>query len=336
MRHAAIVSLLLAGQAVVPAVPTEPITALLDAFRTHAVVALGEGDHGNDQSRVFRLALINDRRFPSIVNDIVVEGANAAYQDVVDRYVRGENVAEDQVRGAWENSTQTQIVLLSTHSVGLAGDVRTLNARLPKQRRLRVLLGDPPIDWNLIHSRDGYQRVLALRDSFAADLIRREVLAKHRRALVVYGDMHFQRKQIFSNYDMSSPIAQTIVSLLESGPAPIKVFNVYTATSADVVPLQPDVALWRVPSFAMLRGTVLGRADFTKFYLTTRAAPQMRMEDQFDALMYFGPRSSITFAQPNRDRCSDRSYLEVHLARMSLAGLPQSAIDSVKRACENP
>jgi hypothetical protein len=337
MRHATIASLLLAGQAVVPpAVPTEPITTILDAFRTHAVVALGEGDHGNDQSRVFRLSLINDRRFPSIVNDIVVEGANAAYQDVVDRYVRGEDVAEDAVRGAWENSTQTQIVLLSTRSAGFAGDVRALNARLPKQRRLRVLLGDPPIDWNLIHSRDDYLNVLALRDSFPADLITHEVLAKHRRALVVYGDLHFQRRQIFSNYDMSSPIAQTIVSLLESGPAPIKVFNVYTATSADLTQLQPDVASWRLPSFAMLRGTVLGRADFTKFYLTTRAAPPMRMEDQFDALMYFGPRSSITFGQPNRDRCADRPYIEAHLARMSLAGLPQSVIDSVKRACANP
>jgi hypothetical protein len=250
--------------------------------------------------------------------------------------VRGDDVAEDAVRAAWENSTQTQIVLLSRHSTGLAGDVRKLNARLPKQRRLRVLLGDPPIDWNLIHSRDDYQKVLALRDSFPADLIRREVLAKHRRALVVYGDLHFQRKQIFSNYDMSSPIAQTIVSLLESGSTPIKVFNVYTATSADLTPLQPDVALWRLPGFAMLRGTVLGRADFTKFYLTPRAAPPMRMEDQFDGLMYFGPRSSITFGQPNRERCSDRPYIEVRLARMSLAGLPQSVIDSVKRACATP
>jgi hypothetical protein len=188
MRHATIASLLLAGQAVVPpAVPTEPITTILDAFRTHAVVALGEGDHGNDQSRVFRLSLINDRRFPSIVNDIVVEGANAAYQDVVDRYVRGEDVAEDAVRGAWENSTQTQIVLLSTRSAGFAGDVRALNARLPKQRRLRVLLGDPPIDWNLIHSRDDYQNVLALRDSFPADLITREVLAKRMLCGAVLG-----------------------------------------------------------------------------------------------------------------------------------------------------
>jgi hypothetical protein len=75
---------------------------------------------------------------------------------------------------------------------------------------------------------------------------------------------------------------------------------------------------------------MLGREDFTKFYETTRAAPPLRMEDQFDALMYFGP---MTFAPSSRDRCSDRAYIETHLARMSLADLPQSEIDGVKRAC---
>jgi len=59
----------------------------------------------------------------------------------------------------------------------------------------------------------------------------------------------------------------------------------------------------------------------------------MRMEDQFDALMYFGPPSTITFAPATRDRCSDRSYMETHLARMTLTGLPQAVIDDVKRAC---
>jgi hypothetical protein len=49
MRHA-LAWLLLLGQAVArPAVPTDPITAILDAFKTHAVVALGVGVHGNDQ-----------------------------------------------------------------------------------------------------------------------------------------------------------------------------------------------------------------------------------------------------------------------------------------------
>jgi len=338
MRPAAIAWLLIAGQAALaPAVPTEPIGAIIDAFRTHAIVALGEGSHGNDQSRAFRLTLLRDRRFASTVNDIVVEGANAAYQDVVDRYVRGEDVKEDAVSDAWVNSTQTQLILRSPSADEFMRTVRALNMRSPRQR-IRVLLGDPPVDWTQIHTYDDYLKVLALRDSFPAELIRREVLDKHRRALLVYGDMHFQRKQLFSNYDMTNPLAQTVVSLLESGPQAVKVFSIYTSTSpgTDLTALQPDVASWRLPSFALLRGTLLGRADFTKFYPTTRAVPPMRMEDQFDALMYFGPPSTITFAPPTKDRCSDRAYMETHLARMTLSDLPQAVIDDVKRTCSSP
>lgn len=334
MRRLAIAWLLFAGQAAVPAVPTEPIAALIDAFRTHSVVAFGEGAHGNDQSKAFRLALIRDPRFLDTVNDIVVEGASASYQKLVDTFVSGGDVSEAAVRAAWENSTQTQLVLTGSSTTAFVRAVREVNARLPRHKQLRVLLGDPPIDWSQIHSSDDYLKVLALRDSFPAELIRREVLDRHRRALVMFGDMHFQRKQLFSNYDMSTAIAQTIVSLLESGPEAIKVFTVTSATNTDLAALQHDVAAWPKPAFTLLRGTVLGREDFTKFYASPRTPPPLRMEDQFDALMYFGPKSSITFAPPSRDRCSDRAYMEAHLARMSLTELPQSVIDGVKRTCE--
>jgi hypothetical protein len=40
------------------AVPLEAISGILDAFRTHSVVALGEGRHNNEQGYAFRLALI--------------------------------------------------------------------------------------------------------------------------------------------------------------------------------------------------------------------------------------------------------------------------------------
>jgi hypothetical protein len=75
-----------------PAVPAEPIAAILDAFRTHQVVALDEGNHGNQQGHAFRLALIRDPRFAATVNDIVVEFGNSRYQDVMDRFVGGDDV----------------------------------------------------------------------------------------------------------------------------------------------------------------------------------------------------------------------------------------------------
>src|SRR5437773_57625 len=80
------------GQSPAPAIPVDPVAGILDAFRTHNVVALGEGSHGNEQAHRFRLSLIRDPRFAAVVNDLVVESGSARYQDVMDRFVRGDNV----------------------------------------------------------------------------------------------------------------------------------------------------------------------------------------------------------------------------------------------------
>jgi len=68
--------------------------------------------------------------------------------------------------------------------------VRALNSGLPGERRLRVLLGDPPIDWAAVHKRSDFPGRF---DDFPTELIRREALAKGRRALIIYGGMHLQR-----------------------------------------------------------------------------------------------------------------------------------------------
>src|SRR6266516_2044135 len=81
-----------AGASPRPAVPIEPTAAILDAFRSHRVVMLGEGAHGNEQGHAFRLSLIRDPSFNLTVNDVVVECGNARYQDLMDRFVRGEDV----------------------------------------------------------------------------------------------------------------------------------------------------------------------------------------------------------------------------------------------------
>jgi len=339
MRHAMMVGLLLAGQAgaPAPAVPIDPVQGIIDAFRSHAVVALGEGAHGNDQSHAFRLALLRDPRFAATVNDIVLEGANAAYQDIIDRFVRGEDVSEDTVREAWENSTQVQLLLVPGHYIEFVRAVRTLNQQ-SQTGKVRVLLGDPPMDWARIKTREDFMAVLAQRDSFPAELIRREVLARGRRALMVFGDMHFQRKQYFTNYEMTNPAAQTVVSLLEGGAAPVSVFSISTSTAADLPAMQSDVSSWTLPAFATLRGTTLGAVDVANYYgPSPRVTRQLRMEDQFDALMYFGPRSTITFAPPLLARCADREYMDAHLARVPVAGgLPPPEIDRIKRLCGQP
>jgi hypothetical protein len=86
-----------------PAFPVNAITAILDAFRSHSVVALGEGPHGNEQGHAFRLALIREPRFPGAVNDILVEFGSGRYQDLMDRFVSGADVAQKDLRHVWQD-----------------------------------------------------------------------------------------------------------------------------------------------------------------------------------------------------------------------------------------
>jgi len=334
-----------AAQQPAPAVPVEPIGAILAAFQTHSVVALSDA-HGNEQNHAFRLALVRDPRFAAIVNDIVIELGNARYQDVMDRFVRGEDVPYMALRKSWQDTTVTTAGNNYAMVQELVEAVRAVNAPLPRERQLRVLLGDPPIDWDNV--REDHRKWLEMRDSYPAAVIQLEVLAKQRRALVLYGQLHFQRKNLFSNYDMRSWQAQTVVSLLE-GATPTKVFTIW---QEDLEKLPVDVSSWRVPSLALIRGTALGAADFTLYNPSPPARfavrdgktvpipreewRSMRAEDQVDAVLYLGPASSMR-NRPSHEippaLCFEPGSVEMQLKRIALSGVPQFEADRLKAYC---
>jgi hypothetical protein len=177
-----------------PAERLDPIATVLDAFRTHAVVGLGEGTHGNEQGHAFRLALIRDPRFADTVNDIVVESGSANDQAVADRFVQGEDVPPNALRDLLEQSAGAAPVWERPIYVEFFQAVRDINRSRPADRRLRILLGDPPIDWSAVKTPADYRPWGLQRDSHPAALIQREVLARSRKALVIYGDGHLQAR----------------------------------------------------------------------------------------------------------------------------------------------
>ena len=231
-----------------PAVPLEPAEGIIAAFRTHQVVALGEGEHGNLQGHAVRLALIRDPRFAEVANDIVVEFGNSRYQDVMDRYIRGEEVSRATLRRAWQDTTQAGVVWDVPIYEEFFRVVREVNAKLPKKRRLRVLLGDAPIDWSQVHSLEELRKVVR-SDSIPVGIIQREVISRGRRALVIYGDQHFLRRNMYWQMEdraaaeerFNRPV-ETIVALLEKSGT--KVFSI-TTSSADLMPVPTPMG--RVP-----------------------------------------------------------------------------------------
>jgi hypothetical protein len=286
-----------------PAVPRPAIAAIVDAFREHRIVGLGDA-HGNRLGEAFQRALISDPGFLAVVDDIVVESGNSRYQDLADRFVGGEAVDPAALRRIWLDTTVQHVA--SPDIPALFTAVRALNASRPANRRLRVLLGEPPVEWEKLKTADDYNAWQAKpessRDVFGVELIRREVLAKNRRALALYGAGHFFRKVV----------NRSITTLLEG--ADTKVFTVWTNAAFELSTAQADVRQWPVPSLAVVRGTTLGRVDFAS-YLGPKAGDVPRewlapMEDQFDAVLYLGPLSAITLDRPTPWRCDEPAWPE--------------------------
>ena len=73
---------------------------VLDLFKQRQVVALGDF-HGLAQEEAFYSALVRDPRFAEQAGNVVVEFGGSGAQDIIDRYVNGEDVPFTELRHVW-------------------------------------------------------------------------------------------------------------------------------------------------------------------------------------------------------------------------------------------
>jgi hypothetical protein len=164
--------------------PEPAVPAILASFDKYEVVGM-QVAHGLKDIDDFILSLIRSPAFSDKVNDIAVECGNSLYQPELDRYIAGENVPFTSVRKVWRNTTQPMC--------GLCGFfeqffplVRAINEKLAPEKRLRVLAGDPPIDWEQADPEPGKFD----RNASIASVLENEVLSKRRKALMLFGTFH--------------------------------------------------------------------------------------------------------------------------------------------------
>jgi hypothetical protein len=165
--------------------------AVLAALRAGPLVALGEAHILQEHHDVLQ-TLLSDPRLPGAVDDIVVEFGNALYQDTIDKFILDVAPVNDaDLRLVWRNTTQSPAGTWDNPVYEqFFRRVRAVNWTLPPGQRIRVLLGDLPIDWSKITTPQQLASLQPKRDRYAASVVEHQVLAKERRALVCYGTGH--------------------------------------------------------------------------------------------------------------------------------------------------
>lgn len=282
----------------------------MSALDSFPVVAIGEV-HRSQQLHDFLVRLLHDPRCLSTGGDLVVEFGNARYQDRVDRYVAGASIGERALAHVWRDAVNILVWDAPVYE-RLISTVRDVNRTRRPERRLRVVLADPGIDWSLIHDRATWERVAGTRDRHAADVIEREVLARGRRAILVFGSGHVEHESAFDRYDVPRrPRTPNLIELLEAE-HPGAAFLV----TADW--MNPDLdarlARWSPPTLLSLRGTSLGQAH------SGPAAQGPLLESLADAFLYLGPTASLTTSTPAPEIYADTAYLRELLRRDAIQG----------------
>jgi hypothetical protein len=165
--------------------PEDPTRAILAAFDKYEVVGM-DAAHGNKDLDDLILRLLREPSFPRKVDDIVVECGNSLYQSVLDRYIAGGEVKLSEVRPVWRNTTQPMCSVSGFYEM-LFPLIRRINQRLSPEKKLRVLAGDSPLDWSKVKEQS---EVMLDRDANIASVMEKEVLSKHRKALMLFGEFH--------------------------------------------------------------------------------------------------------------------------------------------------
>ncbi|HWH57948.1 MAG TPA: hypothetical protein VN682_09975 [Terriglobales bacterium] len=278
--------------------PVDAVQGIVAAFQKHPVVVIGEWRHGIRQLGGFYVQLVRDPAFQNTVQDIVIEFASRNNQALLDRYVNGEDVPIEQVRHIWRDTTKVASWESPIYAEWLAA-IREVNQKLPPVHRLRVLAGDTAIDWSRIRTHEDWAKLGDNNGSFAAVIIN-EVLAKHRRALVVLGGNHVAKLG-----HRGSPNASTIIESRYPGSLYVVIHH--------LIPNDPEEALLKLPgkpnapALYDLAGTALGsKLD------RNGIAP----ERYVDAWLYVGPAESMTEARPVPGSL-DQTYMK-ELDRRSL------------------
>lgn len=151
------------------------VKGILSAWDRADVVCLGEA-HGGQNDSDLRIAVVEHPDFIRKVNIIIVECANVAHQDIMDRFIlEGEEMSREKLRAVWSDANGADVWESPIYEAFLRA-VRRANLAAPRQQRVRLIAGDNPAEKN--------------RGRYIRESVSREILSKGLKGLAIYGSGH--------------------------------------------------------------------------------------------------------------------------------------------------
>jgi hypothetical protein len=319
-----------------PVDPVDPITYIRSAFEDSAIVCLAEGGHQARAPHEFLRRVLADETILTAVDVIIVEFASARHQAVLDAYIRGEDVPFESLSSVWRDTGQSpRAPWDSPLYAELLAVIRNGNQGLPPTGRVRVIAGDPPMDWERINSRADYRAARRPRDPFVAELAMEQAFELGKKVLIIFGGAHLPRVPLGPN-DPRNSLKFRILSRYPDGvraigfldPENLRVEDrinelvpgmIYPTTGHWVGEI--DAGLVFAEIYSLVKDAETGQQSWQNVELYSEHV----VRDLFDALIYIGPSSAWGVVSAEFDPVRDEAYLaELNRRSMVRFGRPLS------------
>jgi hypothetical protein len=236
----------------------------------------------------------------------------------------------EEVRKVWADTTAVTGVWDAPIYAEFLAAVRDSNKRLPKGRRVRVLACDPPIDWTRVSTIADAKTSLD-REGHCTALVKREVLARRRRALMIMGDAHVVRTTI-----TGEKATNTVTRIESTHPRSTFVVLTYYGQFKESPAIEARLDAKSVPAFVPFSETWLGDLPAVppqkprrtrvgggkEMSETVEVARQFTFRDVGDALLYLGPKTALTRSVPDASRWTADDLNELDRRHQILFGKP--------------
>jgi hypothetical protein len=301
--------------------PEDAIDYIRRSVEEFPIVALAEGGHSALEAHEFLRRVLSDRTIVSTVDVIIVEFATALHQAALDAYISGEDVPFEELSKVWRDTSVSPVDPWNSPLYQeLLKVIREANSALSPAQQVRILAGDPPIDWTTIDTREDFRRASRPRDTYVADVAIEQAFDLGKKVLIVFGGAHLPRVPVGAEDDPRNSLTYRILSRHPNG---VKAVGFLNPENLGVVDRMDELVAESVYDTQEHWLGELGAEGFFPHVFSRVTDPETgevswqelplyheyRVRDLFDGLVYIGPPSEWTVVPAVFEEERDEAYL---------------------------
>jgi hypothetical protein len=165
---------------------------------------------------------------------------------------------------------------------------------------MRIVCGDPYIDWDKVKNREDYGPYAGNRDQWYTQVVKDKVLAKKHHALLIAGSGHFLRSE--------NGVGEIERELRAAGAHTfLIVFGTNAVGGYDDLDKRFDS--WPLPAIVSVIGNWVGDLPaFSVLFGGTQPPTPLKLAQVADALLYVAPRDSLKHLWMSRSELEGTPY----------------------------